>query len=68
MDAVEAGHSFTVTRDGRPMGELVPLRRRFVTRAQFTQSSANASVPDLELLRRDTDEQLITGPDDPYAR
>jgi prevent-host-death family protein len=28
MDAVESGRSFTVTRDGHEIGELIPLRRR----------------------------------------
>jgi antitoxin (DNA-binding transcriptional repressor) of toxin-antitoxin stability system len=28
MDAVENGQTFTVTRDGHRMGELVPLRHR----------------------------------------
>ena len=28
MDAVEHGQSFTVTRDGHRIGELIPLRRR----------------------------------------
>lgn len=34
MDAVEHGRSFTVTRDGHRIGELIPLRRhrRFVSR------------------------------------
>ena len=36
MDAVESGQTFTVTRDGRSIGELVPLRqrRRFVSRSR----------------------------------
>ena len=28
MDAVEGGQAFTVTRDGREIGELIPIRRR----------------------------------------
>ncbi len=28
MDAVEAGQSFTVTRDGHRIGKLIPLKRR----------------------------------------
>jgi hypothetical protein len=33
MDAIESGRSFTVTRDGHEIGELIPLRRhrRFVS-------------------------------------
>ena len=41
MDAVEHGSSFTVTRDGRQIGELIPLRhrRRFVPAAEFAALS-----------------------------
>ena len=37
MDAVEHGQSFTVTRDGHQIGELIPIRRRrrFVSRQEF---------------------------------
>jgi prevent-host-death family protein len=28
VDAVEGGQSFTVTRDGHEIGQLIPLRRR----------------------------------------
>ena len=50
MDAVERGQAFTVTRDGRSIGELVPLRqrRRFVSRAEFAAMSRNAPVIDAE--------------------
>jgi prevent-host-death family protein len=68
MDAVEKGGSFTVTRDGRPMGQLVPLRRRFVTRAQFADSSARAAVPDLDRFRRDAARWVDQMADDPYGR
>lgn len=27
MDAIQGGQSFTVTRDGHPIGQFVPLRR-----------------------------------------
>ncbi|GAA1769668.1 hypothetical protein GCM10009810_30280 [Nostocoides vanveenii] len=49
MDAVEPGESFTVTREGRDIRQLVPLprRRRFVSRADFAASSAEAATPDL---------------------
>ena len=53
MDAVERGESFTVTRDGRPMGQLTPLRRRFVTREQFVSVSASSITPDLDWFRAD---------------
>lgn len=57
MDAVEHGQSFTVTRDGRRIGELVPLRRRrrFVSRQEFAAMSRNAPSVDVETFRADQD-------------
>ena len=57
MDAVEHGQSFTVTRDGHRIGELIPLRqrRRFVSRQDFTAISRNAPAVDLEAFRADQD-------------
>jgi len=45
MDAVEDGHSFTVTRGGHSIGELIPLRRPriFVPREQFQSARAGLS-------------------------
>jgi len=68
MDAVECGTSFVVTRDGRPMGQLVPLRRRFVTKTQFVASSATAAVIDPDQLRTDVTTGLDFDLGDPYAR
>lgn len=70
MDAVENGRSFTVTRDGHQIGELIPLRqrRRFVARDDFVAMSRNAASFDIEAFRADqatTDEQEIS---DPYER
>jgi antitoxin (DNA-binding transcriptional repressor) of toxin-antitoxin stability system len=47
MDAVQGGRSFTVTRDGHRIGELIPLRRRFVSRGEFTAMSR--ATPDISL-------------------
>ena len=57
MDAVEHGESFTVTRDGRRIGRLVPLqsRRRLVPRGEFVAMSRNAPVVNLESFRSDQD-------------
>ncbi|MFD2419917.1 type II toxin-antitoxin system Phd/YefM family antitoxin [Amycolatopsis pigmentata] len=57
MDAVEHGQSFTVTRDGHGIGELIPLRRRprFVSRQQFAAMSRNTPSVDLEAFRADQD-------------
>jgi prevent-host-death family protein len=57
MDAVEHGQSFTVTRDGHQIGELIPIRRRrrFVSRQEFAAMSHNAPGNDLEPFRADQD-------------
>lgn len=57
MNAVEHGQSFTVTRDGHRIGELIPLRRRrrFVSRQEFIAMSRNAPDVDLEAFRADQD-------------
>jgi prevent-host-death family protein len=55
MDAVERGESFIVTRDGRRIGALIPLRhrRRFVSREEFGATSRNAPDADLDAFRAD---------------
>lgn len=69
MDAVEHGHSFTVTRDGHRIGELIPLRRRrFVSRAEFTAMSRNAPGVDLDAFRADQDLAAEREATDPYER
>lgn len=57
MDAVEHGQSFTVTRDGHQIGELIPIRRRrrFVPRQEFAAMSRNAPAADLDAFRADQD-------------
>lgn len=70
MDAVEEGDSFLVTRDGRGIGELIPLRRRqrFVGRIDFVRSSALAASVDLEQFRADQDSAFVDSVLDPYVR
>lgn len=70
MDAVEAGQSFIVTRDGHHIGELIPLkrRRRFVPRAEFTAMSRSAPGISLEAFRADQDATAAQETDDPYGR
>jgi prevent-host-death family protein len=68
MDAVEHGEAFIVTRNGTPIGELIPLRRRrTVTREQFAAMSANAPFVDPERFRADLDAVIDTSVRDPYA-
>jgi antitoxin (DNA-binding transcriptional repressor) of toxin-antitoxin stability system len=70
MDAVERGASFTVTRDGHGIGELIPLRRRrrFVSRAEFAEASKRAPLVDIASFRADQDAAFDQESLDPYAR
>ncbi|KQV17340.1 MULTISPECIES: type II toxin-antitoxin system Phd/YefM family antitoxin [unclassified Kitasatospora] len=70
MDAVQEGRSFTVTRDGHRIGELIPLRRRrrFVSREEFTAMSRSAPDISLDAFRTDQDATADQELDDPYAR
>ncbi len=70
MDAVEHGQSFTVTRDGHRIGELIPLRqrRRFVPRQEFSTMSRNAPAVDPEAFRADQDAALNHEAGSPYER
>lgn len=56
MRAVERGESFTITRNGTPVGRLIPLRRRtFVPRQEVVAAFATAPVLDAERFRADLD-------------
>jgi prevent-host-death family protein len=70
MDAVEHGQSFTVTRDGHRIGELIPIRRRrrFVSRQEFAAMSRNAPETDLEAFRADQDAAADHEADSAYER
>ncbi|MBK3581843.1 prevent-host-death protein [Streptomyces sp. MBT65] len=70
MDAVQSGQSFTVTRDGHRIGELIPLRqrRRYVPRDEFAAMSRTAPDVFLDAFRSDQDTVAEQEPDDPYAR
>ncbi|QBS42050.1 type II toxin-antitoxin system Phd/YefM family antitoxin [Nocardia sp. CS682] len=70
MDAVEHGRSFTVTRDGHRIGELIPLRRkrRFVSRDDFAAMSRNAPDIDLDAFRADQDAAIEIEASSPYDR
>jgi prevent-host-death family protein len=70
MDAVEHGESFTVTRDGHRIGELIPLRRRrrFVSRQEFAAMSRNAPAIDPRAFRADQDAAQDHQAADPYDR
>lgn len=70
MDAVEHGQSFTVTRDGHQIGELIPIRqrRKFVSRQEFAAMSRNAAAIDLDAFRADQDAAVDHEARDPYER
>jgi prevent-host-death family protein len=56
MRAVERGESFTISRNGTPIGRLIPLRRRvFVPREEVMAAFATAPVLDAEKFRSDLD-------------
>jgi antitoxin (DNA-binding transcriptional repressor) of toxin-antitoxin stability system len=56
MRRLDAGESFTVTRNGVAVGELTPLRhRRFVTRDAALRAFAHAPQLDAERFRTDVD-------------
>lgn len=56
MRRVEAGEAFLVTRNGVPVGELVPVHpRRFVAAAAAVAAFAGADPIDAERFRRDLD-------------
>jgi len=70
MDAVEHGQSFTVTRDGHQIAELIPIRRRrrFVSRQEFAAMSRNAPSADLDAFRADQDAAADHEADGGYER
>lgn len=70
MDAVEAGEAFTVTRDGREIGELAPLRRkrRFVPREEFAAMSKGVPALDSDAFLADIRNAFDDEIADPYAR
>jgi prevent-host-death family protein len=65
MRSVERGKSFTITRNGTPIGRLIPLRRRtFVPRDEVVAAFQSAPALDPERFRRDIDEAFDQ--DSPY--
>ncbi|MDP9265316.1 MAG: hypothetical protein M3O91_04240 [Chloroflexota bacterium] len=56
MRGLDRGEAFVVTRNGAPVGELVPLRRRqFVALGAAAAAFAGAPAVDLERFRADVD-------------
>jgi prevent-host-death family protein len=66
MRALDRGESFVVTRNGVPVGELVPIQqRRFVAAEAAVAAFAGAPVVDFERFRADVDAALDQ---DPFPR
>lgn len=55
VDRVEAGEHVTVTRDGRPVAELRPVRARGISAAALLERWHRLSPVDADALRRDID-------------
>jgi prevent-host-death family protein len=55
---VEAGEHVTVTRDGRPVAELRPLRSRGIGAAALLERWRRLPAVDAEALRRDVDQVI----------
>lgn len=73
MDAVEAGETFHVTRNGVEIAELRPLpRRRRFTSEELIERHRKLPRVDYEQMRREADEDFGTedrvGDDDPWER
>lgn len=63
MRALDAGETFRVTRNGVPVGELTPMRRRrFVTRDAALTAFAAATAIDADRFRADVDAPLDQDP------
>lgn len=58
MDAVEAGETMIVTRNGVPVAEISPVkkRRRFVSTQELREAFAVSPDPDYNQMRADIDE------------
>lgn len=63
MRALDRGESFVVTRNGVPVGELMPIRRRrFVPAEEAVAAFRGAPPLDYARFRRDLDELVDQDP------
>lgn len=58
LDRVVRGETLTVTKDGTPVAELRPVRRRSLPAAELIERARRAPRVDADLLRRDIDSVL----------
>lgn len=70
MDALEAGARYSVTRNGRHIGDLIPAKRRrtYVSRTEFAEVSARMPTMDATTFRSDLDRYVDDDAYDPYDR
>lgn len=61
MRALDRGERFIITRNGVPVGELRPVRRRFVGRAAIEAAMAGAPAIDAARFRADLDSIVDQG-------
>jgi len=67
MRALDAGEDFIVTRNGEPVGELRPYKRRqFVPRDVFIEALKDAPSIDYDELRADIDRYVDPDPTPRY--
>ncbi|MFT7648727.1 MAG: antitoxin (DNA-binding transcriptional repressor) of toxin-antitoxin stability system [Candidatus Poriferisodalaceae bacterium] len=60
MRALTEGETFTITRNGEPIGELAPLRRHRFVRAEAAIELFRTAVPvDYGRLRQDLDQIAV---------
>ncbi len=56
MDAVEAGETMIITRNGVPVAQLGPIRRkREITTEELQRIFATSPAPDYALMRAEAD-------------
>jgi prevent-host-death family protein len=58
LRALDRGEDFVVTRNGVPVGELRPARRRFVSREVLVEALRHAPQIDAARFRADLDAEL----------
>jgi prevent-host-death family protein len=69
LRAVEGGESFILTRNGTPIAEVRPIRRRtFVSPAELKAAFGHLPKIDYAEFRADIDEHIDQAVHDPYER
>jgi prevent-host-death family protein len=69
LRAVEGGESFILTRNGTPIAEVRPIRRRtFVPVDELMRLASHLPRMDFAQFRADIDEHVDPYVDDPYER